>query len=151
MRHYEVTFIVDPVLSGDEVKATAQKYVDAIVEAGGTIVHIEESGLRPLAYMINKRHSGFYYCIEWTAEDGTNNVKMELTLRRDERILRFLTVTLDKFGVKYNADKRAGKIGKAKPTKKQAAEDAAEAAEKEAQSVAASKASPAAATPVTAD
>ena len=43
---------------------------------------------------------------------------MELALRRDERIMRFLTVNLDKYGVKYNADKRAGKIGKGEQKKK---------------------------------
>jgi len=32
-------------------------------------------------------------------------------MRRDERIMRFLTVKLDKYGVKYNDDKRNGKIG----------------------------------------
>jgi small subunit ribosomal protein S6 len=114
MRHYEVTFIVDPVLSSDEVKATAQKYADMIAHAGYNIVHIDEMGLRQLAYEIKKRHSGLYYCIEFSGENGTIIDKMELTLRRDDKILRFLTVALDKYGVKYNQDKRAGKIGKRK-------------------------------------
>jgi small subunit ribosomal protein S6 len=30
MKSYEITFIVDPVLSGEEIKATAQTYVDLI-------------------------------------------------------------------------------------------------------------------------
>jgi len=38
--------------------------------------------------------------------------RLELALRRDERIMRFLTVRLDKYGVKYNEDKRKGLIGK---------------------------------------
>jgi small subunit ribosomal protein S6 len=112
MRHYEVTFIVDPVLSSDEVKATAQKYADMLTTAGYQIVHINEIGLQQLAYEIKKRHSGMYFCIEFAGENGTIIDKMELTLRRDEKILRFLTVALDKFGVKYNQDKRDGKIGK---------------------------------------
>jgi small subunit ribosomal protein S6 len=112
MRHYEVTFIVDPVLSSDEVKATAQKYADMLTAAGYQIVHINEIGLQQLAYEIKKRHSGMYFCIEFAGENGTIIDKMELTLRRDEKILRFLTVALDKFGVKYNQDKRDGKIGK---------------------------------------
>lgn len=112
MRSYEVTFIVDPILSSDEVKTTAQKYADMIANAGYTVVHIDEIGLRQLAYEINKRHSGQYYSIEFSGENGDIIDKMELTLRRDEKILRFLTVSLDKFGVKYNQDKRDGKIGK---------------------------------------
>jgi small subunit ribosomal protein S6 len=111
MRNYEVTFIVDPVLSGDDVKGTAQKYVDLLTAEKATIVHINEVGLRQLAYPINKRQSGIYYCVEFEAVDGAFIGKVELALRRDEKILRYLTVALDKFGVKYNADKRAGKIG----------------------------------------
>ena len=34
MRNYEVTFIVDPVLSGDEIKATAQTYTDTVSKNG---------------------------------------------------------------------------------------------------------------------
>jgi len=115
MRHYEVTFIVDPLLSSDDVKATARKYADQLVADGATIVHIDEMGLRQLAYSINKRLSGVYFCIEFAALDGTMIDRLELNMRRDETILRFLTAALDKFGVKYNEDKRSGKIGKRKP------------------------------------
>lgn len=112
MRNYEVTFIVDPVLSGDEIKGTAQAYVDFITDGGGKIVHMDEMGLRQLAYPINKRSSGIYYSAEFEIENGNIIAGLELSMRRDERIMRFLTVALDKYGVKYNADKRDGKIGK---------------------------------------
>lgn len=114
MRNHEVTFIVDPVLSGDEIKATAQTYADLVKSEGAEIVNQDEMGLRQLAYPINRRTSGIYYCIEFQSEVGALIPKMELALRRDERIMRFLTVSLDKYGIKYNDDKRNGKIGKAK-------------------------------------
>lgn len=117
MRNYEVTFIVDPVLSGDEIKMTAQAYSDMLKDAGAEIVHIDEMGLRTLAYPINKRNSGVYYCIEYTIPTGDFIDDLELALRRDERIMRFLSYKLDKFGVKYNEDKRNGLIGKAKKPK----------------------------------
>jgi small subunit ribosomal protein S6 len=112
MRNFEVTFIVDPVLSGDEVKSTAQTYQDMLRNEGATIVHVDEMGLRQLAYPINKRSTGVYFCFEFAAETGALISKVELALKRDERIMRYLTVSLDKFGVKYNEDKRSGKIGK---------------------------------------
>jgi small subunit ribosomal protein S6 len=118
MLNYEVTFIVDPVLSGDEIKSTAQTYEDMLKNEGVSITHIEEMGLRQLAYPINKKFSGVYYSMEFAAETGVSIPKMELALRRDERIMRFLTVRLDKYGVKYNQDKRDGKIGKAKKIEK---------------------------------
>ena len=112
MKQYEVTLIVDPVLSGEEIKATAQTYVDHLKNEGCVIVHVDEMGLRQLAYPINRRTSGIYYCIEFQVPEGTVISKLELALRRDERIMRFLTVKLDKHGVKYNDDKRKGLIGR---------------------------------------
>ncbi len=113
MRHYEVTFIVDPVLSGDEVKSAATHVQTQLAETFGCqIVHVDEMGLRQLAYPINRRSSGMYYCIEFATPGADFIGKFELNLKRDERLLRFLTVRLDKFGIKYNDDKRNGRIGK---------------------------------------
>jgi len=114
MKQFEVTFIVDPVLSGDELKSTVDTYTEMLKAEGGKIVAIDELGLKQLAYDIKKRSSGIYYTIEFQSESGAVIGKLELALRRDERIMRFLTVRLDKFGIKYNEDKRNGKIGKAK-------------------------------------
>jgi small subunit ribosomal protein S6 len=118
MRNYEVTFIVDPVLSGEEIKATAQTYDDLLKNAGCEIVYVDEMGLRQLAYPINRRTSGVYYCIEFKAQEGAVIDQLELALRRDERIIRFLSIGLDKYGVKYNEDKRNGLIGKVKKKSK---------------------------------
>ena len=114
MRHYEVTFIVDPVLSGDEVKATAEHIQKDLKNFGATIVAVDEMGLRQLAYSINKRSTGVYYCIEFGCELADWLVKFELNMKRNERLLRYLTVKLDKFGAKYNDDKRKGLIGSRK-------------------------------------
>jgi small subunit ribosomal protein S6 len=111
MRHYEVTFIVDPVLSGDEVKSTAQNIQDELVRYGASIVAVDELGLRQLAYPINKRSSGVYYCVEFACEVADFMGKFELNLKRNEKLLRFLTVKLDKYGVKFNDDRRNGLIG----------------------------------------
>ena len=112
MRHYELTFIVDPVLSHEEIQTVRQTYEDQIKKLGCKIVHVDDIGLKQLAYPINKRNSGIYYCIEFEAENGEAIAPIELAMRRDERIMRFLSIVLDKFGVKYNEDKRNGLIRK---------------------------------------
>jgi len=117
MIQYEVNFIVDPVLSGDEIKTTAKTYEDMLKDVGATIVNVDDLGLKQLAYPIKKRTSGIYYCIEFQTPTGAMIAQTELALKRDERILRFLTVRLDKYGVKYNQDKRDGKIGSSKKSK----------------------------------
>ena len=114
MRHYEVTFIVDPVLSGDEVKATAEHIQKELKGFGATIVAEDALGLRQMAYPINRRSSGVYFNVEFGCDGADWLTKFELNMKRDERILRFLTVKLDKYGIKYNDDKRNGRIGKRK-------------------------------------
>jgi len=112
MRHYEMTFIVDPVLSNEEIQTVRKTYEDQIRKSGCKIIHVDEMGLKQLAYPLNKRNSGIYFSIEFESENGEAIAPLELALRRDERIMRFLSIALDKFGVKYNEDKRNGLIRK---------------------------------------
>jgi small subunit ribosomal protein S6 len=123
MRQYEVTFIIDPVLPNEEITGAAKNYQDQLGQEGCEIVHVDAMGLKPLAYPINKRTSGFYYSIEFKSPAHDIIEKLELSLRRDERIIRFLTVKLDKYGVKYNEDKRNGLIGKVKKDEKKKKSD----------------------------
>ncbi len=118
MKQYEVTFIVDPVLSGDEIKSTASQYENMLKDEGCKIVNRDDMGLKQLAYPINKRNSGVYFCVEFQTENGALIPKLELALYRDERVMRYLSVKLDKYGVKYNDDKRNGLIGKVKKKEK---------------------------------
>src|SRR5690606_24519429 len=115
MRTYEVTFIVDPVLSSDEIKTTAQNYIDHLKSENCTIVDLQEIGLRQLAYPISKRSTGFYYSLEFQSESGEIVKKIELAMKRDERVIRYLVVKLDKHGIQYNDDKRNGRIRKSIP------------------------------------
>ncbi len=117
MRHYETTFVIDPVVQKEDLEKLSESFINLLKEEGSEIVHVEKWGLRQLAYPINKRSSGLYYTVEFSNESGDLIDKLELTYRRDERVMRFLTIALDKYGVKYNADKRAGLIGKKKTEK----------------------------------
>jgi small subunit ribosomal protein S6 len=111
MRQYETTFIIDPTLSGDEIGQTAQMYVDFLKNGGCEIIHLEEMGVLQLAYPIKKRTSAAYYWVEYKAPVGDDVIdKMELAFRRDEHILRYLTIKVDKHRAQYNIDKRAGKF-----------------------------------------
>jgi len=127
MIQYEVTFIVDPVLSGDEIKSTAKAYGDLLKDNGASIVNIDELGLKQLAYPIKKRTSGIYYVVEYNTPSGSFLPKMELSLKRDERILRFLNVRLDRYGIKFNDDKRNGLIGKKRDKVKEEIKEAVKA------------------------
>jgi len=104
LNNYETVFILTPVLSDEQAKETVNRYKDYLKENGATLVHEENWGLKKLAYPIKKKSSGFYSLFQFQAE-GTFINDFEIAFKRDERILRFLTVSLDKFSLEY-AEKR---------------------------------------------
>ncbi len=106
-KQYETVFIMTPVLSDDQIKETVGKYLNLLKEGGAEIVDENRWGMRKLAYPIQKKTSGYYYLIEFKAE-GSLIAKLETAYKRDERLLRFLTVSLDKYAVAYNEKRRNG-------------------------------------------
>ena len=119
-KRYETVFILTPVLSDDQAKEAAKKIKKSITDLGGKVVNEEHWGLRKLAYPIQKKTTGFYHLIEFAGEGQEIINNLEVTYKRDERILRFLTVALDKHAAAY-ADKRKGLIADGKTKKKEAA------------------------------
>lgn len=110
-KRYETVFIITPVLSDDQAKETVNKFRELLIGKGAEIVHEEDWGLRKMAYQIQKKSTGFYYLLEWNYTGNENMVAfIELMLKRDERIIRYLTVQLDKYGVEYNERKRKPKV-----------------------------------------
>jgi small subunit ribosomal protein S6 len=101
-----------PVLSDEQMKETVSKFQKFLVDKGATIINSDSWGLRKLAYPIQKKSTGFYHMIEFHAEGKLIN-DFEIALKRDERILRFLTVVLDKHAVLYSDKRRAKKAAKA--------------------------------------
>ncbi len=112
IKQYETVFIATPVLSDAQMKEAVAKYTSLIKENGGEIVYEEDWGLRQLAYPIQHKTSGFYYLIEFKAEPEFVST-LETQYHRDERIIRFLTVALDKDAVAYAEKRRANKAAKA--------------------------------------
>ena len=104
MNHYETVFILNPVLSDDQVKETVKKYEDFLDSKGAKMVNKENWGLKKLAYPIQHKKSGFYHLFEYQVE-GEVIDQLELLFRRDESMMRFLTVKLDKHAVAW-AEKR---------------------------------------------
>jgi len=108
MNQYETVFILNPVLSDEQIRETVDKFAGYLESRGAKIINREDWGLRKLAYPIQKKKSGFYNFLEFTvAGEVIDNYKVEL--KRDERIMRFLTVKMEKYGIEY-AEKRRKKV-----------------------------------------
>ena len=109
LKQYETVFIATPVLSDVQMKEAVAKYTDLIKANGGEVVYEEDWGLKQLAYSIQHKTSGFYYLIEFKA-DPEFVATLETQYRRDERILRYLTVALDKNAAAYAEKRRNNKL-----------------------------------------
>ena len=110
MNKYETVFILTPVLSDDQMKETVAKFKTLLTDNGAEMVNEETWGLKKMAYPIQKKSTGFYCLLEFKAEP-TLVKTLETAFRRDERVIRFITVKEDKHMVAYS-EKRRAKLGK---------------------------------------
>jgi small subunit ribosomal protein S6 len=105
MNQYETVFILNPVLSEVQVKEAVSKFEDFLTSKGAQFVAKEDWGLKKLAYEIQHKKSGFYTLFEYTV-DPTAIIELETEFKRDERVMRFLTVKLDKHAIAWAAKRR---------------------------------------------
>ena len=105
LKQYETVFIMTPVLSDEQMKETVKKFENILIEKGAEIIHQENWGLRRFEYQIQKKSTGFYHLFEFKAEPHVV-AEFELQYRRDEKIMRYLTVTLDKHAIAYSEKRR---------------------------------------------
>ena len=111
MNQYETVFIMTPVLSEEQMKETVEKFKGILTAEGAEIINEENWGLKKLAYPIEKKTTGFYQLIEFKA-DPASIEKLEVAYRRDERIIRYLTVRMEKYAAEYAAKRRSLKQNK---------------------------------------
>ena len=104
---YETVFILTPVLSEQQMAETVEKFKALLTEKGAELLNEENWGMKKMAYPIQKKSTGFYTLLEFKAEPEVIE-RLEVAYRRDERVLRYLTVKLDKYAAQY-AEKRRNK------------------------------------------
>jgi small subunit ribosomal protein S6 len=91
---YELTYIVNGVLSDNQTKEVVSRITRYIEEHGGTILEVDEWGTRRLAYPLRKKRNGYYVNMYFQAP-GDIIIRLERTLEIDEDILRYLTLRFD--------------------------------------------------------
>ena len=107
---------MNPVLSDEQMRETVQKFTQLLKESKAKIIAEENWGLKKMAYSIQKKKTGFYFLIEFATDSIALCDMLELAYKREERVMRWLTVKLDKHALAY-ADSRRKRLN----TKKQEA------------------------------
>ncbi|HYK75384.1 MAG TPA: 30S ribosomal protein S6 [Daejeonella sp.] len=116
MQQYETVIILTPLLSEEAAKEVLTKFSKLMTDNGAEIIHEDNWGLKKLAYPIQKKTTGYYHLTTYSAPGEFIN-KLEVEFKRDERVMRFLTVALDKHAKAYSEKKRSGAFNKKKETK----------------------------------
>ena len=95
MRRYETIIITDPDLSAEQRDPVLQRVADVINQGDGYLALTDEWGVRKLAYEIKKKDRGYYIRFDFC---GTGEVvnEIERFFRIDDRVLKYMTVLLDK-------------------------------------------------------
>jgi small subunit ribosomal protein S6 len=95
MRRYETIFIVNNDLPEEERIPIVEKLKDLIHQQNGLPVAIDEWGEKRLAYEIRKKSHGYYVRLDYCGS-GVLVDEIERFFRIDDRILKYMTIQLEK-------------------------------------------------------
>ncbi len=96
MRRYETFIIINPDLSDEERSPVFEKVKGLIQQEECLLVMLDEWGDRRLAYEIKKKSRGYYVRLDYCGTGKFVN-EMERFFRIDDRVMKYMTVLLDKY------------------------------------------------------
>ncbi len=90
---YETLYIIHPD-EGGKIKEIIDRYRDVIAAQGGEVSHVEEWGLKELAYRIGNQARGYYILFQHRSTPRAVE-ELERNMKLADNVLRFLTVRLE--------------------------------------------------------
>jgi small subunit ribosomal protein S6 len=94
MRRYETVIIIDPDLSEEDRLSLFDRLKEIVSHQAGLLVHIDEWGIRKLAYEVKKKPRGYYIRLDYCGR-GNLVEELERNLRIDDRAMKYITVFLE--------------------------------------------------------
>jgi small subunit ribosomal protein S6 len=88
---YDLNIILDPSLSEAQIQTEKDAVQTQLERAGGTLLQLDEWGIRRLAYPIRKGREG-YYLIYRLELPGDKPKAIEAALRQRDNVMRVLVV-----------------------------------------------------------
>ena len=125
MKRYETIVIIDPDLSKEAEAPVFERVNDLIPQYEGFLIETDDWGTRKLAYEIKRKSRGHYVRFDFCG-DGALIQEMERFFRIDDKVLKFMTVLLDK---EADLDAIKADLAEKEAAEKQSAVEAAEQSE----------------------
>ena len=93
-RTYEVMYIVNPETEGEKIEKLNEAVGKLIEKEGGTVIRMDDIGIRNLAYPILKKNTGHYVLFEIEGS-GQEILELERRMRVNDLVMRYVTVRVD--------------------------------------------------------
>ena len=122
MKRYETIVIIDPDLSKEAEAPVFERVNDLIPQYEGFLIETDDWGTRKLAYEIKKKSRGHYVRFDFCG-DGALIQEMERFFRIDDKVMKFMTVLLDK---EADLDAIKAELAEKEAAEKQSAAESAE-------------------------
>lgn len=90
LNRYETMFVIHPEHAG-KAKEFIDRFKKIIEGLNGSVTHVEEWGMRELAYRIEKQTKGYYNLMQFTAPPNAV-AELDRNLKLSEGVIRHLTV-----------------------------------------------------------
>ncbi|MCA1946136.1 MAG: 30S ribosomal protein S6 [Desulfovibrio sp.] len=94
MRKYENLLLFSPELGMDELTPIVENLKGVLERQGGTLIAIDDWGMKELAYPVRKFFRGHYVRLEFNAPAAAI-AELERIIRITDGIMKFVTVKLD--------------------------------------------------------
>lgn len=104
VKHYETIIIFTPVLSESQINETYNEYKNYLKKKNVKIIKVEKWGIKELSYKIKKKNNGYFILFEYKTKVNFLK-KINKKMINDERIIRFLTVKMNKYAIEYSKKK----------------------------------------------
>ncbi|MGL4769115.1 MAG: 30S ribosomal protein S6 [Mycoplasmoidaceae bacterium] len=109
MPKYEAMIIIDGGLSEPEQKSSIKDIINYLSLIKN--VDISDLGHKKLAYLINKKSSGYYYVLNFNCDDASIIAEFRRLIILNKNVIRFIIINLEKdYG--YAATQNPKKIAK---------------------------------------
>jgi len=120
---YELTYIVNSVISDEQVKDMVSRVTAYVTENAGEIIEVDEWGARRLAFPIQKKRNGYYVNMYFKAS-GELIPRLERAMEIDDNILRYLSLRMDPKMVRHYEATKTKRAAEAEAAEAETTEEA---------------------------
>ena len=91
MNKYEVLYVIDALLSDDDIAANVSKFEELVTSNNGKVINVDKWGKKTLAYPINYKTEGYYVLMDIESAPEFP-MELERVFKITEPIIRYMVV-----------------------------------------------------------